>query len=178
MSRHVPNTYQTRPKHLPYMSQTRLVRVPDKLPYMSQTSCKVARRLVYILDEFQCGMTSMFFVKGKTRCGREEYAHLKSYRTSRFHIHLSHTHACTHTKKANALHVTSQSDKWARQPPNARKWIEADDIQTHTHARVENSTPKRPLNLTRLMTRKKKKNSKREETVFQHACMGKYCSGT
>lgn len=68
----------------------------------------------------------------------------------------------THTKKANALHVTSQSDKTGQtQPPNVGKWIEADDIQTHTHARVENSTPKRPLNLTRLMTRKKKKLEKR-----------------
>lgn len=122
-----------------------------------------------------------FFVKGKTRCGREEYAHLKSYRMSRFSIHLSHTHTHTQKKKRKRTHFTSRHfskrQGGTESSHKPEKWIETDDIQTRTHARVENSTPKRPLNFTRLMTRKKKKNTKREETVFQHACMGKYCSG-
>lgn len=164
---HVPNTYQTRPKHVLYTSRTRLVHVPDKLPYMSQMSCKVARRLVYILDEFQCGMTSMFFVKGKTRCGREEYAHLKSYRTSRFHIHLSHTHACTHTKKrthfTSLLKATNGPDS-PQTPENGSRQM----TYKHTHMLALKTVPQKGLWIWRGWWREKKTRKERKQFFNTH----------
>lgn len=139
-------------------------------------SCKVTRHLDYVLDEFQCGMTSMFFRQGKTRCGREEYVHLKSYRMSRFRIHLSHTH--THTTKANSLHVTSQSDKMGRIAPK-RQQMDRGRWHTNTHTCSRwKQYPKKASQFDKVDDRRKKKHAKREGTVFQHACMGKYCSGT
>lgn len=107
-----------------------------------------------------------FFVKGKTRCGREEYAHLKSYRMSRFSIHLSHTH--THTqkkkkKKANALHVTSllKATRWARELPQARK-MDRDRWHTNTHTCSRwKQYPEKASQFHEVDDKKKKKHEKR-----------------
>lgn len=123
-----------------------------------------------------------FFVKGKTRCGREEYAHLKSYRMSRFSIHLLHTHTHTQKKKKEesertSRHVTSQSDKVGQRAPTSQKNGSRQMTYKHAHMLALKTVPRKGLSISRGWWQEKKKNTKREETVFQHACMGKYCSG-
>lgn len=137
---------KTRPVHVPNTSRTRTTR--QATVQVPQTSCKAARRLVYILDELQCGMTSMFFCQGgKTRGGREEeYAHLKSYRTSRFHIHLSH--ACTRTQKKRT-HFTSlpKATKRARHSPQTSENGSRQMTYKHTHMLALKTVPQKGLSI-------------------------------
>lgn len=160
-----------------------LVMSPEHPQNMSPgDKSQVTRRLDCILDEFQCGMTSMFLCQGKNKVWqRKVSASQELQNVSLPHSPFAHTHTHTQEEKKKSEHTSRHFSKrpgGTESSQKPEKWIETDDIQTRTHARVENSTPKRPLNFTRLMTRKKKTNTKREETVFQHACMGKYCSGT
>lgn len=106
----------------------------------------------------------MFFRQGKTRCGREEYVHLKSYRMSRFRIHLSHTH--THTTKANSLHVTSQSDKMGRIAPK-RQQMDRGRWHTNTHTCSHwKQYPKKASQFDKVDDRRKKNAQKEREQFF------------
>lgn len=109
----------------------------------------------------------MFFCQGgKTRCGREEeYAHLKSYRTSRFHIHLSH--ACTRTQKKRT-HFTSLP-KATNGPDTAPKRRKMDrgrwHTNTHTCSRWK-QYPKKASQFDEVDDEKKKKTRKERKQFF------------
>lgn len=104
----------------------------------------------------------MFFCQGgKTRGGREEeYAHLKSYRTSRFHIHLSH--ACTRTQKKRT-HFTSlpKATNGPDTAPKRQKNGSRQMTYKHTHMLALKTVPQKGLSIWRGWWREKKKLEKR-----------------
>lgn len=111
-----------------------------------------------------------FFVKGKTRCGREEYAHLKSYRMSRFSIHLLHTHTHTQKKKKESertsRHVTSQSDKVGQRAPTSQKNGSRQMTYKHAHMLALKTVPRKGLSISRGWWQEKKKKTRKERKQF------------
>lgn len=109
----------------------------------------------------------MFFCQGgKTRCGREEeYAHLKSYRTSRFHIHLSH--ACTRTQKKRT-HFTPlpKATNGPDTAPKRQKNGSRQMTYKHTHMLALKTVPQKGLSIWRGWWREKKKTRKERKQFF------------
>lgn len=119
-----------------------------------------------------------FFVKGE----KQGVVEKKSMRISRATERL----ASTFTFRTRA-HAHKKSERTSRHfpkrqngPDTAPKRRKMDRGRWHTNTHTCSRWKQYPKKASQFdeVDDEKKKNSKREETVFQHACMGKYCSGT
>lgn len=120
-----------------------------------------------------------FFVKGE----KQGVVEKKSMRISRATERLAstftfRTRAHAHKKSERTSRHFPKRQNGPDTAPKRRKNGSRQMTYKHTHMLALKTVPQKGLSIWRGWWREKKKNSKREETVFQHACMGKYCSGT